>query len=269
MQRSVNELFASGQVESYHGQTRLPGQEMFPLSDDNSDRRSTPYVNYLLVFANVVVFVLFQQMGNNEQFTNAFSVIPQAIVTGHSVEGHVVLHNPITGDVQGSINLYPTPFSVYLTLLTSMFLHGGWAHIGGNMLYLWIFGDNLEDLMGHFRYLLFYLICGFAADLSHVYTAVAMHQNLLIPSLGASGAISGVLGGYILLFPNRRVTVILLRQLMDVPAYVALGFWIVLQLIQSSGILGGAEDTGGVAYAAHIGGFIAGVVLVKLFAKER
>jgi membrane associated rhomboid family serine protease len=240
---------------------------MFPLSDDNSDRRTTPYVNYLIVLINVLVFVIFQQLGNNEQFTNAFSVVPKDILTGQAYEGHVALHNPLTGEPQGSVNLYAPPVSVYFTLLTSMFMHGGFAHIGGNMLYLWIFGDNLEDLMGHFKYLLFYLICGIVASLSHVFMTASLHQNLLIPSLGASGAISGVLGAYILLFPNRRVTVIFLRQLMNVPAYVALGIWIIFQLIESTGLLGG-EESGGVAYAAHIGGFIAGIILVKLFARQ-
>lgn len=238
---------------------------MFPLSDDNSDRRTTPYINYLLILANVVVFVVFQQLANNEQFTNSFAVVPKDILTGHAYEGHVTINNPLTGEPQGAINLYAPPVSVYWTLITSMFLHGGISHIGGNMLYLWIFGDNLEDLMGHFKYLVFYLICGIVSGLSHVFMTMALNQNLLIPSLGASGAISGVMGGYILLFPTRRVTVFFLRQIMNVPAYVALGIWIVFQLIESSGLLGG-EDTGGVAYAAHIGGFLAGIILVKVFA---
>jgi rhomboid family protein len=149
-----------------------------------------------------------------------------------------------------------------------MFMHGGIAHIAGNMLFLWIFGDNLEHTLGHVRYAIFYLICGIIASLAHVVTTAMLATDpgsLLIPSLGASGAISGVLGGYLLLHPRRRVTVILFRFLTDVPAYVAIGIWFAFQLISGLGMLGGGSQQGGVAYAAHIGGFIAGVVLVKLF----
>jgi membrane associated rhomboid family serine protease len=144
-----------------------------------------------------------------------------------------------------------------------MFMHGGLMHIGGNMLYLFIFGDNIEDYLGHVRYVFFYLACGLLAGLSHVF----MNMDSQIPSLGASGAISGVLGGYLLLFPRRRVTVILFRFLTEVPAYVALGLWIALQLVE--GYVNRRNAGGGVAYAAHIGGFIAGLALVKLFAIGR
>ena len=136
------------------------------------------------------------------------------------------------------------------------------------MLFLWIFGDNLEHTMGHVRYPIFYLVCGIIASLAHVFTTMMFAtdaSSLLIPSLGASGAISGVLGGYILLHPKRRVTVILFRFLTDVPAYVAIGIWFAFQFISGLGILGGGSQQGGVAYAAHIGGFIAGLVLVKFF----
>jgi membrane associated rhomboid family serine protease len=149
-----------------------------------------------------------------------------------------------------------------------MFMHGGIAHIAGNMLFLWIFGDNIEDRLGHFRYFFFYLISGVIASLAHVLTTAAFatdQSSLLVPSLGASGAISGVLGGYILLYPKRRVTVILFRFLTDVPAYVAIGLWFVFQLISGLGMLGGGSQQGGVAYAAHVGGFIAGLVLIKVF----
>jgi membrane associated rhomboid family serine protease len=149
-----------------------------------------------------------------------------------------------------------------------MFMHGGIAHIAGNMLFLWIFGDNIEDRMGHLRYLVFYLLCGVIASLAHVFITAAFAANpssLMVPSLGASGAISGVLGGYILLFPKRRVTVILLRFLTDVPAYVAIGIWFAFQLISGLGMLGGGSQQGGVAYAAHVGGFVAGLVLIKFF----
>jgi membrane associated rhomboid family serine protease len=153
-----------------------------------------------------------------------------------------------------------------------MFMHGGIAHIAGNMLFLWIFGDNLEHTLGHVRYVIFYLVCGLIASLAHVMTTVMFATDpasLLIPSLGASGAISGVLGGYVLLHPHRRVTVILFRFLTDVPAYVAIGIWFAFQLIEGLGFLGGGSQLGGVAYAAHIGGFIAGIALVKVFAIGR
>ena len=147
-------------------------------------------------------------------------------------------------------------------------MHGGIAHLLGNMLFLWIFGDNVEDRMGHARYLIFYLVCGVLASLAHVFTTAIFAtsvSSLLIPSLGASGAISGVLGGYILLYPTRRVTVILFRFLTDVPAWVAIGIWFAFQLISGLGMFGGGSQQGGVAYAAHIGGFVAGLPLVKVF----
>jgi membrane associated rhomboid family serine protease len=242
---------------------------IFPLYDDNSDRTTTPIVNYILIAINVLVFVFLQQLGTNDKFTYAFSTVPQEIVTGRDVvsEGSRV-RDPLTGEELQMPGLQPTPFSVYLTLIISMFMHGGIAHIAGNMLVLWIFGDNVEDRMGHLRYLIFYLLTGVLASLAHVFSTVmfaADQSSLLVPSLGASGAISGVLGGYIVLHPKRRVTVIMFRFLTDVPAYVAVGIWFAFQLISGLGVLGGGSQQGGVAYAAHIGGFVAGVVLVKIF----
>ena len=238
---------------------------MLPIGDDNSDRTITPIVNYILIAANVLVFVLFQQFGANDRFTYAWATVPREIVTGRDVTTppHVI-EGPV-GQQLEEPGLQPTPGSVYLTLLTSMFMHGSIMHIFGNMLFLWIFGDNLEDRMGHVRYLIFYLVCGVLASLAHVFSTVMLGQNQLVPSLGASGAISGVLGGYVLLFPKRQVRVILFRFLTTVPAYVALGLWFAFQLISSVGMLGGGTEAGGVAYAAHVGGFIAGLVLVKLF----
>jgi membrane associated rhomboid family serine protease len=244
---------------------------VFPLYDDDSDRQTTPYVNYAIIALNIFVFVVLQGIGSNEQFTYSFSTVPQEILTGHDVVTATrVLPTP-TGPLQIP-GLGPTPVSVYLTLFTSMFMHGGIAHIAGNMLFLWIFGDNIEDRLGHIRYLFFYLICGVIASLSHVFATAAFasdQASLLVPSLGASGAISGVLGGYILLHPSRRVTVILFRFLTDVPAWVAIGIWFAFQLISGLGMLGGGSQTGGVAYAAHIGGFVAGLVLIKFFAIGR
>lgn len=242
---------------------------IFPLYDDNSDRTTTPVVNYILIAANILVFIFLQQFGSNERFTYAFSTVPEEIITGRDVQtpDRVVPH-PITNQQILVPGLQPTPISVYFTLLTSMFMHGGFAHLFGNMLFLWIFGDNVEHRTGHLRYLIFYLVCGVLASLAHVITTAMFATtpaSLLVPSLGASGAISGVLGGYILLYPTRRVTVILFRFLTDVPAYVAIGVWFGFQLISGLGILGGGSELGGVAYAAHIGGFVAGLALVKVF----
>lgn len=242
---------------------------VFPLYDDNTGRHITPYVNYALIALNIFVFVVLQGIGTNEQFTFAFSTVPLEIVTGRDIvtPARVVIH-PATGQEYLIPGLAETPVSVYLTLLTSMFMHGGIAHLGGNMLFLWIFGDNIEDRLGHIRYLAFYLICGLFASLAHVFTTYALagqEANMLIPSLGASGAISGVLGGYLLLHHSRRVTVILFRFLTDVPAWVAIGIWFAFQLISGLGMLGGGSQQGGVAYAAHIGGFVAGLVLIKFF----
>lgn len=241
---------------------------IFPISDDNADRTTTPIVNYILIAINILVFVFFQQLGSDVKFTYAFSTVPAEIVTGRDITSGDRVEETVTGQEVLVPGLQPTPLSVYLTLITSMFMHGGIAHIFGNMLFLWIFGDNLEHTLGHARYAIFYLICGILASLAHVFTTVMLsadQSSWLIPSLGASGAISGVLGGYILLHPKRRVTVILFRFLTDVPAYVAIGIWFAFQLISGLGMLGQGSQQGGVAYAAHIGGFIAGLVLIKFF----
>jgi membrane associated rhomboid family serine protease len=242
---------------------------VFPLYDDNSDRQSTPWVNYAIIALNIFVFVVLQGIGTNEQFTYAFSTVPQEILTGHDiVTAARVVVDPVTRQRMLIPGLGETPGSVYLTLFTSMFMHGGIAHIAGNMLFLWIFGDNIEDRLGHVRYLIFYLLCGVLASLAHVFATAAFagsEANLLVPSLGASGAISGVLGGYILLHPSRRVTVFLFRFLTEVPAWVAIGIWFGFQLISGLGMRGGGSQQGGVAYAAHVGGFVAGLVLIKFF----
>lgn len=242
---------------------------VFPLYDDNTDRQTTPFVNYGLIALNIFVFVVLQQLGSNDQFTYAFSTVPAEITSGTDIVTQSrVLEHPITGQRVQVPGLGATPLSVYLTLFTSMFMHGGIAHIAGNMLFLWIFGDNIEDRLGHVRYLIFYLLCGVIASLAHVFTTAAFttdQSSMLIPSLGASGAISGVMGGYLLLHPSRRVTVLLFRFFTQVPAYVAIGIWFAFQLISGLGLLGGGSQQGGVAYAAHIGGFIAGLVLIKFF----
>jgi membrane associated rhomboid family serine protease len=241
---------------------------VLPIGDDNTDRVTTPVVNYALIAINILVFVFLQGLGTNERFTYAFSTVPQEIATGVDLVRTVIVHDPTNQQEVGQIDLQPTPISVYLTLLTSMFMHGSIAHLLGNMLYLWIFGDNVEDDLGRARYLAFYLICGIIASLTHVLSTFVFGGNPYIPSLGASGAISGVLGGYLLLHPRRRVRVILGRMLTEVPAYVAIGMWFLFQLIASLGMLGGMQG-GGVAYGAHIGGFLAGLALVKIFAVGR
>jgi membrane associated rhomboid family serine protease len=236
---------------------------VFPLGDDNRDRTTFPIVTIVLIALNVLVFVAFQGMGSDTDFTLAFSTVPKEIVTGRDLiteDRQVEAQSADGRRVQFTQpGLKPTPIPVYLTLLTSMFMHGGVMHLLGNMWFLWIFGDNIEHDLGRPRYIGFYLLTGLVASLSHVFLN-AWGQSAEIPSLGASGAISGVLGGYLLLHPHRRVTVLLLRIMMNVPGYVAVGIWFLFQIV-----MGFLDHGGGVAYGAHIGGFIAGVVLVKPF----
>ncbi len=239
---------------------------MIPIGDDNSDRRITPFVTWLLIGLNVFVFVVFQGLGSNERFTMAFATVPAEILTGRDIAQAIPIRDEYGRSV-GSLDLPVTPIPVYLTLVTAMFMHGSLMHLLGNMLYLWIFGDNLEDAMGHGRFLAFYLLTGILAGLAHVLVTALFGMNPLVPCLGASGAISGVLGGYLVLFPHRRVRVIWLYQIMQVPAVVALGVWFLFQLFSGAGSVG--SGGGGVAYGAHIGGFLAGVVLVRLFARPR
>jgi membrane associated rhomboid family serine protease len=243
---------------------------MIPIGDDNSGRTMAPIVNYLLIAANIAVFVLLQGMGANDRFTYAFSTVPQEIVTGKDVVTHAhKVEDPVSGQSYEQPGLQATPISVYLTLLISMFMHGGIPHIAGNMLYLWIFGDNVENALGHLRYLIFYLTTGVLASLAHVFVTAATHGNMLVPSLGASGAISGVLGGYLLLFPGARVRMMVGRGTTEMPAWASIGVWFLFQVVAGIGLLGGGSQAGGVAYAAHVGGFIAGLVLVKIFAAHR
>jgi membrane associated rhomboid family serine protease len=229
---------------------------MFPIGDDNSDRSGPAYVNYAIIGANILVFLLLQQLGSNEQFTYAFSLVPREITTGIDLTSAQVIHDGLGHT--GQIPQFATPLPVYFNFLSSMFMHGSIAHILGNMLFLFIFGDNVEDLMGHVRYLVFYLLCGFAAAVAQI----IMGPDSIIPMLGASGAISGVLGGYVLMFPTRKVRAIIFNFYTTVPAYVAIGIWIVYQVVL--GYLTPSAG-GGVAYAAHIGGFVAGAALIRLF----
>ena len=242
---------------------------LLPIGDDNRDRHTTPYINYLLIAINILAFVFWQQMGDSIPVTFGYSTVPAEILEGYDIVTQTrVIQHPITGEDVLLPGLQPTPIPVYLTLITSMFMHGGWAHLGGNMLFLWIFGDNLEHAMGHKRYLLFYLVCGVIASLAHVFSASFLNQSTLVPSLGASGAISAVLGGYILLFPGRTVHVWILFGIVSMSAILVIGIWFVFQVVNGMGTLGGNEAAGGIAYAAHIGGFVAGLILVRLFRRR-
>ena len=243
---------------------------MIPLGDDNTDRRTKPFVTWLLIAVNVIVFVTLQGFGSNLRFTYAYSTVPAEILTGEDVvTPDRTAISPSSGLRLLVPGLQPTPVAPWMTILFSMFMHAGIAHILGNMLYLLIFGDNVEDRLGHLRYLLFYLFCGAAATLSHVYATLWTGGNLMVPSLGASGAISGVLGGYLLLFPRKRVRVLMFYSIVEVPALMAVGLWFVFQVVNGLGYLGGGGSGGGVAYAAHIGGFLAGLVTVKLWGLGR
>ena len=214
---------------------------MLPLSDHNPTR-TTPFVNYLLIALNIVMF--FWEVSLGRGFEPALAQV--AFIPARFWNGGL---------------LVPELISIFI----SMFLHGGLLHIGGNMLYLWIFGDNIEDRLGHFPYLIFYLACGFIATLSHAFFNPASR----VPSIGASGAIAGVLGAYLILFPRQRVTtlipIIFFITIREIPAVLLLGFWFLLQFFAGWGSLGAAQNTGGVAYFAHIGGFVAGMILVVLF----
>ncbi len=236
---------------------------MIPLGDEGTPaRRALPVLNLTIIAINILVFLLQLATGlENGPVTLGWSLIPREITTGQDIVGNV----PVDG---GSISLAPAPLGIpYLTLLTSMFMHGGFLHIASNMLFLFIFGDNVEDNMGSIKYLIFYLLCGFAADIAQILLGGG---NSVIPNLGASGAIAGVLGAYLVLFPQARIRALIpfgyYATIGYVPAFLMIGVWIVTQFI-SVFLLGeqAAGGGGGVAYWAHIGGFIAGLLLVFLF----
>jgi len=222
---------------------------MFPIGDDEGTAQGARIVTIALIALNVLAFFLELGQGSEgalQSFITAWGVVPREYSVGHDIPPMI-----------------PLPY--WSTLITSMFLHGGWMHLGGNMLYLWIFGDNLERVMGAARYAAFYIACGIAAGLAHILFA----GGSAVPSVGASGAISGVLGGYLLLFPQNRVKVLTRGGVASVPAIVVLGMWIVIQLVSQLGAIAETSQGGGVAYMAHIGGFVAGMALVKLFATAR
>jgi len=241
---------------------------VLPIGDDNRDRRTFPIINYLLIGLNIFVFIYWQHWGQDLRLTYAYATVPGEIISGHDIVTHSkILIDPYTGQQMVLPGLGVTPIPVFVTLFTSMFLHGGLLHLGGNMLFLYIFGDNVEDAMGHAGYLVFYLLCGMLAGLSHVFSTALLGQNLLIPSLGASGAISGVLAAYMILFPGKKVYLWVFLFIIPVPALIAVGLWFAFQLIDGLGMMGG-DQTGNVAYAAHIGGFLFGLLLTRLFARR-
>jgi membrane associated rhomboid family serine protease len=181
-----------------------------------------------------------------QSFIEAWGVVPREYTSGRDLPPGI-------------------PYPYWSTLLTSMFLHGGWGHLGGNMLFLWIFGDNIEHRIGHVRFILFYLACGIAAGLAHI----LFNAGSVVPTVGASGAISGVMGGYLLLFPKNRVYVLTYGGVAAVPAVFMLGLWIVLQFVNGVGSVANTPETGGVAYLAHIGGFVAGLILAPILSAGR
>lgn len=241
---------------------------LLPIGDDNKDRKISPVVNYLLIALNIFVFIYWQKWGRDTAVTYGYATVPLEIITNTDiVTQNKVITDPYTGNAFALPGLQHTPLPVFFTLITSMFMHGGIAHLMGNMLFLWIFGDNIENVLGHFKYLIFYLFCGVLAGLSHVFSTVLLGQNPVIPCLGASGAISAVLGAYLLLFPTRGVHVwLFFFFVVTIPAFLVVGLWFIFQVLNSLGTLGG-QEAGGVAYAAHIGGFIAGLLLVRRFIK--
>ena len=211
---------------------------MMPLGDDNSGRRITPIVTYVLIALNVLVFFL--ELSNGEEFIQRWAFIPSRF-----------LADPV-GD--------------FATLFTSMFMHAGWAHLLGNMLYLWIFGDNVEDRLGHALFFVFYIVCGLAAT----FAQMAISLGSTVANVGASGAIAGVLGAYLVMFPGRQVRVLMGRALVPMSALIVIGLWFLLQIFsQISVFSAGGQEGGGVAYMAHIGGFVAGLILAFLLGRGR
>ncbi|MCX6072159.1 MAG: rhomboid family intramembrane serine protease [Chloroflexi bacterium] len=205
---------------------------MLPIGDDDTSRRTVPLVTYALIALNVLFFVV--ELTGGDAFIEKWAFVPSRFLAN--------------------------PLGQSLTLITSMFMHIGWLHLGSNMLYLWIFGDNVEDRFGHIKFAVFYLLCGLAA----AFAQLAVDPGSSVPNLGASGAIAGVLGAYILLFPQGKVRVLQGQQVIQVPALIVIGLWIVLQLFSGIGSIASTAQAGGVAYMAHIGGFVAGLGLTFL-----
>jgi membrane associated rhomboid family serine protease len=225
------------------------GSGLLPIGDDDSGVRRPHFVVAGLVMINLAVFIYELTLSEPElfRFIMRFGARPAEITQ--------------LSDLPPEIGP-----PILVTLITSMFLHGGFLHVGGNMLFLWIFGDNIEDVMGHFGFLLFYLLCGVAGGL----TEIMLHRSSLVPIIGASGAISGVMGAYIVLFPRGMVRVatllVIIPLIFRLPAILVIGMWFVIQALSGYATLGMDQVETGTAFFAHIGGFVAGVVLVWIFA---
>lgn len=225
---------------------------LFPISDDDRKISRICWVTHTLLWANIAVFVY---QYNVPEFTYGWSVIPREITTGTDLTEPQIIQS------QGqpvAIPQQPGPHLIYLTLLSAMFMHGGFGHIAGNMLYLWIFGDNVEHRFGSLRFLIFYLVSGVVAS----FAQIAVDPNSVIPNLGASGAIWGVLGAYVVLYPRNKVNAVVFYHIVSIPAVFVIGLWAATQLFHGYGaIVSTSAQTGGVAYLAHIGGLIVGVVM--------
>src|SRR2546421_9884567 len=232
-------------------------ESVIPIKDYAGPRRRLPWMTWGLIAVNVVIFLYQVSLGSDAQaFMFAYSVVPVALA-------HGIPQTSLPG-VPANLPFH-TPNPVYLTLITAMFMHAGWLHIGGNMLFLYIFGDNVEDRMGHLPYLLFYLLCGVVAGI----TQVAVDPGSSIPSLGASGAIAGVLAAYLVLFPFARVRTIIFIFIfftfVILPTIVLIGIWFLLQFFDGVAALSNVQQgMGGVAYFAHVGGFVTGLVITLI-----
>jgi membrane associated rhomboid family serine protease len=228
---------------------------MFPIRDDQPSF-STPFVNYFIIGLNIVAFLFQLSIGVQSRHEANALVFQFGVVPLH-------FERALAGS-----SVYTIP-GTFLTIFTSMFLHGGWLHIIGNMWFLWIFGDNVEDYLGHFKYLLFYLICGLVAAFTHI----VLNFGSNVPTIGASGAISGVMGAYIVLYPRAKVfTLVVLIVFFTfwwLPAWVFLGYWFLLQFLSGAATIAEtSQASGGVAVWAHVGGFVAGIILIKVFPRR-
>jgi membrane associated rhomboid family serine protease len=226
-----------------------------PISDENPASRR-PYIVYLLIAANAVAWFLQLAHGVDRSVLD-YGAIPGLVL--HGARDATVVVPSIEGPVREAVHqLVPWPF----TVLTSMFMHGSWLHIIGNMWFLWIFGDNIEDHLGHFRYLLFYLACGVAAAITHIIFNLSSNE----PTVGASGAIAGVMGAYVILYPRARVLTLVFFFLWWIPAWVFLGYWFLIQFLSGAAmsVAETSRSTGGIAFWAHVGGFVAGILLIKI-----
>lgn len=250
---------------------------VLPLGDLQKTR-IVPVITYVLIALNVVVYVAQWDQGGDGRIEFAYSVIPYEITHGVDLIGPVPVVIPgdvrplgddlpelaRSGDPGGTERLTPQapgPYPIWLTLFTAMFLHGSPLHLAGNMLSLWIYGDNVEEVLGGFRYVVVYLACGVAGSLLQI----AASPNSTIPTLGASGAIAGVMGAYLIWFPHNRIRVLVFRFITEMPAGLVIGLWIAMQIWEGFGSFGRMGDSGGVAYLAHVGGAGAGIVVALVY----